>query len=65
MEAISLDGIDTIAAWRVDAKRPLTESTNDWLEQEVVEGVEGEEEDEEEQQEEEVTPPTQATPATS
>ena len=57
MEAISLDGIDTTAAWRVEAERPLMESVDDWLEQEVVEGVEGEEE--------EVTPPTQATPATS
>jgi len=51
MEAISLDGIDTTAAWRV-------EFADDWLEQEVLEGVEGEEE-------EEVTRPTQATPATS
>ena len=39
------------------------ESVDDWLEQEVVEGVEGEEE--EEQHEEGVTPPIQATPATS
>jgi hypothetical protein len=26
MEAISLDGIDTTAAWRVEAERPLMES---------------------------------------
>eukprot|EP00253_Pinus_taeda_P016967 PITA_16967 len=64
MEAISLDGIDTTAAWRVETERPLMESVDDWLEQEVVEGIGGEEE-EEEQQEEEVTPPTWATPATS
>ena len=63
MEAISLDGIDTTAAWRVEAERPLMESTDDWLEQEIVEGVEDAEE--EEQQEEEVTPPTQASPVTS
>eukprot|EP00253_Pinus_taeda_P001524 PITA_01524 len=49
---------------RVEAKRPLMESTDDWLEQEVVEDV-VEEEEEEEQQEEEVTPPSQATPATT
>eukprot|EP00253_Pinus_taeda_P014613 PITA_14613 len=47
MEAISLDGIDTTTAWRVEAKRPLMESIDDWLKQEVVEGVEGMEEEEE------------------
>ena len=46
MEAISLDGIDTTAAWRVEAERPLMEYVADWLEQEVVEGVEGKEEEE-------------------
>ena len=46
MDAISLDGIDTTAAWRVEIDRPLMESADDWLEQEVVEGVEGEEEEE-------------------
>ena len=46
MDAISLDGIDTTAAWRVEAERPLMESTDDWLEQEVEEGIEGEEEEE-------------------
>lgn len=55
MGATSLDGIDTTAAWRVEADMPLMESANDWLEQEVVEGIEGEEE---------VTPPTRVTPAT-
>eukprot|EP00253_Pinus_taeda_P011756 PITA_11756 len=64
MEAISLDGIDTIAAWRVEVERPLMESTDDWLVQEVVEGEEVEEE-EAEQQEEEARRPTRATPATS
>eukprot|EP00253_Pinus_taeda_P024577 PITA_24577 len=56
MEAISLDGIDTTAAWRVEAERPLMESADDWLVQEVVE--EEEEKEEAEQQEEEMTPPT-------
>eukprot|EP00253_Pinus_taeda_P034285 PITA_34285 len=64
MEAISLDGIDTTVAWRVEAERPLMESADDWLEQDVVEGEEEEEEDLE-QQEEEVTPPARATPVTS
>ena len=31
MDAISLDGIDTTAEWRVEAERPLMDSTNDWL----------------------------------
>eukprot|EP00253_Pinus_taeda_P031862 PITA_31862 len=56
-DAISLNGIDTTAAWRVEAETPPMESADDWLEQEVVEGIEGEEA--------EVTPPSQATPATS
>lgn len=30
MEAISLDGIDTTAAWRVESERPLMESADDW-----------------------------------
>eukprot|EP00253_Pinus_taeda_P006302 PITA_06302 len=29
MEAISLDGIDTTAAWRVESEKPLMESAND------------------------------------
>eukprot|EP00253_Pinus_taeda_P012462 PITA_12462 len=33
MEAISLNGIDTTAAWRVEAERPLMESASNWLEQ--------------------------------
>eukprot|EP00253_Pinus_taeda_P032440 PITA_32440 len=56
VEAISLVGIDTTAAWRVEAERPLMESVDDWLVQDVVEGEE-EEEQEEEEQVEEVTPP--------
>eukprot|EP00253_Pinus_taeda_P008008 PITA_08008 len=64
MEAISLDGIDTTAAWRVESKRPLMESVDDWLVQDVVEEEEEEEQEELEQQEEEVTPPARATPAT-
>eukprot|EP00253_Pinus_taeda_P021190 PITA_21190 len=58
MEAISLDGIDTTAAWRVETERPLMESADDWLVQEIVE-------EEAKQQEEEVTPPARATPATN
>ena len=58
VDAISLDGIDTTAAWRVEDERPLMESAEDWLGPDVVEG-------EEEQVEEEVTPPTRATTATS
>eukprot|EP00253_Pinus_taeda_P026204 PITA_26204 len=68
----SLDGIDTTAAWRVEAERPLMESANDWLVQDVVEGEQEEEqveeqgeEEQEEEQEEEVTPPLRATTATS
>eukprot|EP00253_Pinus_taeda_P034416 PITA_34416 len=59
VDVISFDRIDTTVAWRVEAERPLTESTNDWLVQDVVE------EQEEEEQEEEVTPPAWATTATS
>ena len=64
MEVISLDGIDTTAALRVEAERPLMESADDWLVKDVVEGEEQEEEEEEEH-EEEGTPPAQATTATS
>ena len=59
-EAISLDGIDITYAWRVDAERPIMESTLDWLEEEIVEGVAAVEE-EEEQEEEEMTPLTMVT----
>ena len=45
MEAISLDGIDTIATWRVEAERPLMDSTDDWLVEDVVDGEEEEEEE--------------------
>eukprot|EP00253_Pinus_taeda_P018426 PITA_18426 len=65
MEATLLDGIDTTVAWRVESERPLMESADDWLVQNVVEGKEEEEEEEFEQQEEEVTPPARATSATS
>ena len=30
-EAISLDGIDTTAEWRVETERPLMDPTDDWL----------------------------------
>ena len=46
-EAISLDGIDTTAEWRVETERPLMDPTEDWLVQD-----EGEEEGEEEQEQE-------------
>eukprot|EP00253_Pinus_taeda_P013065 PITA_13065 len=54
VETISLDGIDTTAAWRVEAERPIMESAPDWLEEEVVEWATAIEE-------EEVTPPTMVT----
>jgi len=31
-KAISLDGIDTTAAWRVECEEPIMEATPDWLE---------------------------------
>jgi len=31
-KAISLDGIDTTAAWRVECEEPIMESAPDWLE---------------------------------
>ena len=31
-KAISLDGIDTIVAWRVEVEEPVIETTLDWLE---------------------------------
>lgn len=65
METISLDGIDTTVAWRVEVEKPLMESVDDGLVQDVVEREEEQEEEEQEEQEEEMTPPSQATPATS
>eukprot|EP00253_Pinus_taeda_P008482 PITA_08482 len=38
VDTISLEGIDTITAWRVEVERPLMESADDWLVQDVVEG---------------------------
>ena len=38
MDAISLDGIDTSAKWRVESERPILESMLDWI-QEDVEGA--------------------------
>ena len=32
-KAISLDGIDTTAAWRVEVEEPVIETTLDWLEE--------------------------------
>ena len=31
-KAISLDGIDTTAAWRVECEEPIMEAAPDWLE---------------------------------
>jgi hypothetical protein len=45
VDAISLDGIDTSAEWRVESERPILESMPDWIQQEV-EGAVAEEEDE-------------------
>ena len=32
VEAISLDAIDTTAAWRVEIEEPIMKATPDWLE---------------------------------
>ena len=32
VKAISLDGVDTAATWRVESKEPIMEATLDWLE---------------------------------
>lgn len=37
--SILLDGIDTTTAWRVEAERPVMESTLDWLVEEAMEEV--------------------------
>jgi hypothetical protein len=42
VDAISLDGIDTSAEWRVESKGPILESMHDWI-QEEVEGAVAEE----------------------
>ena len=46
VDAISLDGIDISAEWRVESERPILESMPDWIQQEV-EGAVAEEEEEE------------------
>ena len=40
VDAISLDGIDTIVAWRVESKAPVMEQDLDWL-HEDLEGGDG------------------------
>jgi hypothetical protein len=35
VDAISLDGIDTTVAWRVESERPILESMPDWIQEEV------------------------------
>jgi hypothetical protein len=46
VDAISLDGIDTTVAWRVEIERPIMESVPKWLHEEAVtEEREVEEED--------------------
>lgn len=52
MEAISLDGTDTIVAWKVEAQRPSKESTPNWLNEEAMEEVVSAEVREEEEDEE-------------
>jgi hypothetical protein len=71
VDAISLDGIDTTTAWRVETERPIMESIPDWLQEEaegaVAEEREVEEEDVPEQSQqtplEEVTIDTRSAPA--
>jgi hypothetical protein len=35
MWTISLDGIDTTVAWRVESERPILELMPDWLQEEA------------------------------
>jgi hypothetical protein len=58
VDTISLDGIDTTTAWRVETERPILESMSDWL-QEEVEGAVAEER---EVEEEDVLEQSQQTP---
>jgi hypothetical protein len=39
VKAISLDGIDTTAAWTVEVEEPVIETALDWLEDSDDEGV--------------------------
>jgi hypothetical protein len=48
VDAISLDGIDTSATWRVESERPILELMPDWI-QEEAEGAVAEEEAAEEE----------------
>jgi hypothetical protein len=41
VDAISLDGIDTSVAWRVESERPILESMPDWIQEEVEGAVAG------------------------
>ena len=53
VEAISLDNIDTTAAWRVETERPILDTIPDWLGvdlEDVAVAEEGELEVEEEEQ---------------
>jgi hypothetical protein len=68
MDTISLDGIDTTVAWRVETERPIMESILDWLHKDgVVAEREVEEEDVLEQSQqthlEDVTIDTGSAPA--
>jgi hypothetical protein len=44
VDTISLHGIDTTVAWRVESERPILESMPNWI-QDKVEGVIAEEEE--------------------
>jgi hypothetical protein len=60
VDAISLDGIDTSAEWRVESKRPILESMPDWIQQKV-EGAIAEEEEVEGDVTEQSLPPSSRT----
>ena len=38
VDAISLDGIDTTIAWRVESKAPIMEQDLDWLHEDLEGG---------------------------
>ena len=61
VDAISLDGIDTSAEWRVESERPILESMPDWIQQEVEGAVAEEEEEVEGDVTEQSLPPSSRT----
>jgi hypothetical protein len=62
VDAISLDGIDTSATWRVESERPILESMSDWIHEEVEGAIEEEEATAEEDVTEQSHPPSSQTP---